>query len=91
MTPSNPSAVLPAGALATISRQTSITCCQDLTDEAMTALSRFVSGITEGCGISDLEREHWRKAFSAPRSLLTLVLSTNGLEVTLNFLPKRTG
>lgn len=91
MTSFNPSAALPAGALATINRQTCITCCRDHTDEVTAALSRFVSGITEGCGISDLEREHWRKAFSAPRSLLTLVLSTNGLEVTLNFLPKRTG
>lgn len=87
----NPSDALPAGALATISRQTCITCLSDLTDVATNSLSRFVSGITEGCGISDSEREHWRKAFSDPRSLLTLVLSTNDLEVTMNFLPKRTG
>lgn len=91
MTSSNPSAVLPAGALATINRQTCITCCLDHTDEEIFLLSRYVRTIIAMCGMTGSEAESLQKAFSDHRSLTTVVLSTQGLELTMNFLPKRTG
>jgi hypothetical protein len=91
MTLSNESAALPVGATATINRLTCITCSLDHTDAEIFLLSRYVHTIIEACGMTGSEAERLQKAFSDHRLPMTVVLSTNALELTLNFLPKWTG